>query len=380
LNIETKITVPLWKAIESSYSSQNFTVAIIDSIFYLSNIIRERTGLETDGVALVGNAFGGKNPKLKVNKLQTESDRNIQSGVEQLLRGLYQGIRNPRSHEKFQDDKDDADSIILFVNYLLKIISTSKSTFTKSSFLNKVFDPYFPENKRYSKLLVSEIPAKHCLDILIETFRGKNKGEPIKLRVFFEELLKNITADEKAQIIEIISEELEQVTDENSICQAIQILPIDTWKGLKEIVRIRIEHILIQSIESGKYNTKRNTCNSGWLGTWADNLLNDFILKEDVLNILITKLGSENSFESNYIFQHFFKSLIVLAQDADDWFQDWSLLVINDGLKNGDLRFYTALRSKKHLLNDKFKKEIQENFDNFKTKDDVLVPDDDLPF
>ena len=71
MNIETKISEPLWRAIESSYSPQNYSSSILDAVFYLCNIIRERTGLESDGVALAGSAFGGKNPKLKVNKLVT---------------------------------------------------------------------------------------------------------------------------------------------------------------------------------------------------------------------------------------------------------------------------------------------------------------------
>jgi len=160
MNIETKINESLWNAIQNSYSSRNFTASIIDAIFYLSNVIRERSGLESDGVALIGGAFGGKNPKLKVNKLQTESDWNIQKGVEELLKGLYQGIRNPRSHEKYNDPQEDADSIIIFVNYLLKIICESKPPFTKQAFFDKIFDPYFPENSRYSELLIQQIPPK----------------------------------------------------------------------------------------------------------------------------------------------------------------------------------------------------------------------------
>ena len=380
MNLETIISESLWKAIESSYSSQNFTSAIIDSIFYLSNIIRERTGMESDGVTLVGSAFGGKNPKLKVNKLQTESDRNIQKGVEQLLRGLYQGIRNPRSHEKFKDNKEDADTIILFVNYLLKIICESKSPFTKSEFLNKVFDPYFPDNARYSELLVSEIPEKHRLDILIETFREKDRGDPKKIRVFYEELLKNLKPDEKSQLIEVISEELEQVSDDDEIRHSIQILPIKFWKNLKEIVRLRIEHILIQSIESGKYNTKTSNCHSGSLGTWANNLINDFISKDDVITTLLNKLQSENHLDSDYVFQFFFRTLLESLQETEEWLQDWSLNIIIDGLKNGDMRFYTAIKNKKYLLNDKFKNKIQEYLDNFKAKEEVPEPEDDLPF
>ena len=88
LNLEPRLDARLWRSVESSCQSGNFSAAILDSIHFLGELIREKSGLEGDGVALVGQAFGGKNPKLKLSRLQTETDWNIQNGVEQLLRGL----------------------------------------------------------------------------------------------------------------------------------------------------------------------------------------------------------------------------------------------------------------------------------------------------
>ena len=127
INLEPVLSRPLWAAIERSYQSGQFTAAILDAIHYLGELIREKSGIEGDGAQLIGQAFGGDNPPIKVNKLQTESERNVQKGLEQLLRGLYQAVRNPRSHEKYNDSSDDAEGILLFVNYLIKIISQSKS-------------------------------------------------------------------------------------------------------------------------------------------------------------------------------------------------------------------------------------------------------------
>ena len=70
MNLETEIDPELWKTIQTQYEKQNFTDAIKDAIYYLSNLIRERTGLENDGVSLIGQAFGGNSPKLKVNQMQ----------------------------------------------------------------------------------------------------------------------------------------------------------------------------------------------------------------------------------------------------------------------------------------------------------------------
>src|ERR1035438_7991821 len=126
LNLETRLDSRLWRSVESSCQSGNYSAAILDSIHFLGELIREKSGLEGDGVALVGQAFGGKNPKLKLSRLQTETDWNIQNGAEQLLRGLYQGIRNPRSHEKYTDSVEDAEAIMVFVSYLVRLIDRSE--------------------------------------------------------------------------------------------------------------------------------------------------------------------------------------------------------------------------------------------------------------
>ncbi len=89
MDISTEIVESLWASIQNTYESRNYTGAILDALYYLSNVIREKTGLLSDGVPLIGQAFGGKSPKLRVNPLQTESDMNVQKGTESLLISLF---------------------------------------------------------------------------------------------------------------------------------------------------------------------------------------------------------------------------------------------------------------------------------------------------
>src|ERR1039457_3624148 len=135
VNLQSRLEERLWKAIEGTYQNRNYSGAILDASHYMGQVIREKSGLESDGMALVGAAFGGKNPILKLTKLQTESDKNIQSGVEQILRGFYQAIRNPRSHQKMTDTLEDADALILMVNYLVRLIDQSRSPYDQDTFL-----------------------------------------------------------------------------------------------------------------------------------------------------------------------------------------------------------------------------------------------------
>ena len=134
MNLQTVVREDLWKAIADTYTATNYSHAILDAMHHLSNVLRTKSNVDGDGAALVSQALGGDSPKLRINRLQTETERSVQKGLEQMLRGLYLAIRNPRSHEPIEDSKESADAIIHFIDYLLKIIAQSEELFTLPGF------------------------------------------------------------------------------------------------------------------------------------------------------------------------------------------------------------------------------------------------------
>lgn len=76
-----------------------------DSVFEatkgLGERIREMTGLWEDGAQLADKAFGlGQSglPVVAFNALQTESERSEQSGLANLMKGVFGTFRNPAAH------------------------------------------------------------------------------------------------------------------------------------------------------------------------------------------------------------------------------------------------------------------------------------------
>jgi uncharacterized protein (TIGR02391 family) len=378
MNLETRLDTRLWTSIQSSYEKRDFTGAIKDAIYFLSDVIRDKSGLEGDGVALVGQAFGGKIPKLKINKLQTETEQNIQSGVEQLLRGLYQAIRNPRSHEKYSDSQEDADTLILFVNYLLKFIDQSKSLFDKNDFMARVFDPDFPENRQYSRTLVAKIPEKDRFGILIDVFRQKENAEAKRLQVFIASMLEILKPDEVLEFHQIVSEELETTNDEALIRRTIQIMPRESWANYSQLAKIRIENKLIQSIGEGLYLAGQAKCLAGSFGTWANGIHKYFTLKRELVRAITGRLSSNMDPAKDYAFAYFFKSLMDLEPTPSSEVVD----TINSGLKAGEKGFYDALLFLLAIADkdDPWKKAFGKAHDDFVEGQQVLPPDDDVPF
>lgn len=376
MNLQTKLDERLWDAIRSTYESQNYSAAILDAIHFLSELIRERSGLDGDGANLVGRAFGGKTPVLKINSLNTESERNVQAGIEQLLRGIYQAVRNPRSHGTNQDTEDDSVAIILFINHMLKTIDSAKSPFSQQVFVKRILDPDFVPKKRYAELLVDELPPTKRLDVFHSVFDNLKNAKAGKLKVFFEVLLEVMTEEENANVIQTISESLRDSDETESIKLVIQAFPNEIWPSIAEISRLRVEHKLVQSVIDGKYNPTNKKCTGGGFGTWASDIAKQFTIKSDLLSALLNKLESTNQESQDYVFQYFSDILTELCVKPTRRL----INVVNNGLEVGDIRFKNLVEDQLSWSGKEWISPFKEYLDHFKEAETVFESDDEIPF
>lgn len=339
MNLETKIPTELWIATRTNYEKRNFTGAILDAFHFLSDLIRKKSGVEGDGAALIGSALGGATPKIKLNRLQSDSEWSIQKGMEQTLRGIYQAIRNPRSHEKISDTDEDAQIIIIFLGYIVRQLDLAKSQYSREDFLKRVLDPDFVPQERYSELLASEIPAAQRLETFLDIFRAKSEGKTENLRYFFCALLPKLSNDELIQVYAVISDELKTVDDEATIRITLGSLGTTCWKHLDEAARLRIEHRLIRSIKEGRYNKKQTRIRDGALGTWAIRILPLMLLKQEALREIYDCLSSDSTEREDYIFEYLFSKIDALSETIPANYER----LITKKIKNGDERFYNEM-------------------------------------
>lgn len=349
MNLKTLIKEPLWLAVSNTYESENYTHSILDAIHYLSGVLREKSGLDGDGQSLVGAALGGSSPVLRVNKLQTETERNIQRGLEQMLRGMYQFIRNPRSHEQVEDSKNSADAIILFIDYVLGILEQSQEPFTIQSFLERVFDEHFVHSARYAELLVSSIPNGKIVDTLIEIYRRKREGDGTNLSYITKEIFKHVSDEQVGTFLDVVSEEFKFRTKEIDIRLTLHMLVPDLWRKLEESARLRAENILINSIKQGKSSSGGGTIGGqGALGTWARDYLVEFSQKNQAQQLILEKLEAEE--EDQWYIYNFF--LLVLPALFDISYQ-----------KSRCLK--AVLGAAKNELGDSMSRKLADNFWRF---------------
>lgn len=376
MNLETRLPESLWEAVRANYEKRNFTGAILDAFYFLSELLRNKSGTEGDGASLIGQALGGAAPKIKLNRLQTESEWNVQRGIEQLLRGLYQGIRNPRSHDKLADSEDDAQTLIMFVGYLVKQIDQARAQFSRSDFVRRVLDPDFVPQERYAELLVSEIPPRARLDVILDLYRETENWKPEHMRFFLKALLGCLSEDEIRQVCEVITEDLKTSDAESTVRVLLGSFPSDLWPRIGETARLRVEHKIIRSVCDGRYEPSAQRCRSGGLGTWSTGIFAVMTLKDEMIGVIANKLWSSALEERAYVFQYLFNSMEELSNTVPPRIAS----ALCNLLKAGDSDVHGRLMFASPWDENIWPEELKKAYSSFQAAEPSKDFDDDIPF
>ena len=374
ISLKENIEERLWNFIKRNYASENYTNAVLDSIQFIGDIIREKTGLEGDGNTLIGSALGGENPKLKLNKLQTESDKNVQKGVEQILRGIYSAYRNPRSHSKIDDSEEDANEIIIFINHLLKIIDKSKGKFSTEIFLQRIFDVDFVESSKYSEILVDSIPESKTYEVAIELYKHKSEGSIQNLRSVWRILFDKLSDTQKSELYQMASEELRFTDSPSQVVKCIALFD-KNWESIDEDSRLRAENKIINLIPKSEKNIYGNLTSDGVIVTWLTSIIEKSVLKGAIANQLESAILTRNPNKQRFVLEYFGRYLNKLEEHS--FLLSFDTIFI-DELKNGNELFYNYI-SQRYNKTDKEKFKLY--LDSFKGVSSKVEEDhDDLPF
>lgn len=315
MDIEKKVSEDIWQAVQQKYEAGLFTDAILETIKEITSIIREKGGVDGDGTSLVGQALGGQSPKVKLNKMESTSEIDEQKGFEQLLRGLYMGIRNPRIHETYDDTKETADAVIIFVDFVYRKIRATKNFFELEDFKKRVFDRFFVEKDDYAELIVGEVPYDELVDMTVSVLQDRSKGDIHKLQYFFRAVFNRADQDQTDIIVRAMSKELRSATSETDMIGIIGLLQGDQWRLVSNDAKIRSENSMIESIKQGKFDIYSGI-QSGTLGTYAPMIGEYFTLQKELAAAIIDLLR-HNWHTQNYVGEFFLHYLPAIIKDDD---------------------------------------------------------------
>jgi len=157
MNGDIKLKEVLQDSIATHYENKDYTEVVRDALLCLMNEIRKKSDLvDNDGIDLINKAFSENNPLIKINKLETTTDKNKHRGIMDLSKGLIEYFRNPMSHSKQEYSKKVADAILVLLDeVVLEEIVGSKSINSIDDWYLEITNEIFPNTERYAKNFTS---------------------------------------------------------------------------------------------------------------------------------------------------------------------------------------------------------------------------------
>jgi len=252
--IEKLISKPVWDAIKDNYEKGSYTTAITNLLIYVQDVVREKSGLELDGTALMDKAFLGDKPVLQVNKLETKTEKDIQSGIGHILKGLCLAIRNPRSHERYNDDKRTANRIIYFIDYILSFFQNTRYGSLVEDWMDLLFDDEFIGDDEYLDELYNVLPKKNQLDLLINIFRQKEKVKSKNTVKFIKRIIEGLNNNERESLYDSISKELMTYKSSDNLRPFLFVFPPELWEKIEKLPRLHIEGKIKECFKYGMFD------------------------------------------------------------------------------------------------------------------------------
>lgn len=107
-----RIHAEVLKYCRTELMQDNYFHAVFEACKGLFQRIRDLSGVQLDGTALIDMVFAIDKPLLALNTLRTETEKSEHKGFATLLKGCHAAIRNPLAHEPkilWQGEDDAAD-------------------------------------------------------------------------------------------------------------------------------------------------------------------------------------------------------------------------------------------------------------------------------
>ena len=316
-----------------------------------------------------------------VNKNETTTEKDFQQGIGFSLKGIMQAIRNPISHEKTTFSQEDAEAIILYINFLMNQIDRSGGTTKIENVMELLMDEDFTDTEEYADLLLKEVPIKKRYDLILEIFNTRTNLSQNNLRFFIPALFNSLTKAAKTDFCRVVSDSMMKCKDDHYLRMYCHYFYDLTYSSIDKLSQLRIESLLLRSIKKGKYvneedvitGTKtRNITHEGTLATWFSGKLYLLPNNEAIYDEIFKRTLWGEDIEE-YIFKCFSKDM----ERKPDQFSASQINTIKSRLINGDTHYYYWLFDKMEIIKDEsyielFGKEYSICSDK--------IPDTELPF
>lgn len=312
----------LKESIKMHYDNKDYTEVVRDAILCLMNEIRKKSDLQdNDGIDLINKAFSEKNPLIKINKMQTQTELNKHRGLTDLSKGLIEYFRNPMSHAKQSYSKEVADAILILIDkVILEEIMQSKSLNSIEDWYLEITSDLCPNTERYAQSLVDSIPKNKRYELVVQLYKNRKKVKNEKKYTIIAELLNKLDEDEFSEYCSIIESDIFVESKEEDFIDILTYVSKDVWDKFANLSKIKIEDIVLEDITKCEVYYTDNGFDfdmiqeNGNIIVSAKHLIKFFSNKKEIVECIYEKLinSRDNEFCFDFLIENFFE---LIAQE-----------------------------------------------------------------
>lgn len=318
MNIKDYIREDAWKAIEHHYTAEDYTEALRDAGFLLKDVLQAKSGeYDKDNTKLVEAVLCGQNPVLKINSFSTQSEKDMQNGIALGIKGIFLHVRNPMSHEKITYNKKDADAILIYMDYLIRQVDKSYGVTLIDEWLPLLKDCSFTSSPEYADELIKEVPRKKTYELLEAIYDERERITKYRTKYFVQLLIQRLTSEEKVMFTNKLNTDLAQTHGDGGLAMFFHFFGEAFFENLKRVVRLRIEDIVLQGIESGWIDpdTGETEGRNAVTATWAVDFIDRFETKGKIEEMLFQKVIKSDR-QREYALEYFEKYVSLYDEDV----------------------------------------------------------------
>lgn len=378
--------------IRSHYEAKDYTEVVRDAILCMCNEVRKKSDLiDADGVDLINKAFSEKSPLIKINKLETDTDKNKQRGINDLSKGLIEYFRNPMSHSKQEYSKSVADAILTLLDeVILEEIVDSKSINSIDDWYSEIINELTPNTERYAKNLVETIPSNKRYELSIMLYRNRNKLSKLKDKII-DALVTTLTVDDFQEYCNVIEKDLFGAINEELVISALKFISNSIWNSFSDLTKSKLEDMVLEDVSTLEFDYYQDyeigyveQENGYKLLESSLHIIKNFSNKNDIFDILFDKIRTGNEYTEKHIVDNYLQLLINNSVDINSSFVIYAI----DRLRYKNKPYWYSSLSEILLTLDKDNVWYLALADAFKIKDnkeldpfaDPFISDSDLPF
>lgn len=328
--IKYELIDELNEAVKKHYEEEDYDLVVVKALKLLSHNLKERFEFDLDGVALI-DAIIERDCKYRFTSVYSELNEYTIKGILLYLKGLYFKSEIPHYEAREMISKDDANMILLNINYVLFLIDVKKKKFDIDEFMGLIGKPYNPfEMGDHADDMVDALPKERRLEVILKMIDILSYDNYEDFEMFYFKLLRVLPEKEQDEVLKAMDEVFLKYNTFEDLYKYLSIFPANYFKRLNKQVQEKIEGLIFDDFVKATIDININEPHEyGAFSATTSHFYLEQFDKKKWTDELIRKLNS-NKYERDFARKFMFNGIAIINRiETEESFLNYLIERIN---------------------------------------------------